>query len=564
MDNRIKVVVALVLIGVSFWLYQYLGTATIAVSSEPAGAQVKVDGRVRGITPLSRLELDSGSHKLEVAHSYYQTHVEGLSLQRGDHLVKHLVLEVGEGTLSLLSNPRGAWVEVDGVRLRDRTPTTLQTSAGEHTIVMGQAERRAVAQVHTLNAQQTLEVNFNLNIDPHGSLTMVTRPSSAAIEFVDKDLVYAPQMRLPIGEYTVRVSRPGYETQTFRYTVQYGDNRHEVTLARAFGLLVVTTSPAEADVQVSYVEGGRTQRKPYQRDMQVPLGSVELRARAIGYRTALRTLNLTGEGATVRFNLEAMQVQAGRVFSDTLAVGGQGPELVVIPAGRFVMGNASGPPSEQPAHTVVLPQPFAVSRYEVTIGDYLKYLQDRGLDLHERLNAADVTHALAYVSHADATKYAQWLSEQTGQTYRLPSEAQWEYVARAGSQETYFFGQDPEQLCTYANVADRATRQVYRQWDTLACDDQLVRPGPVGSYQPNAFGVYDIYGNVAEWVADCGMPEYTLASDDGSVADTRGSCSSHGVRGGSWDSQALEASSSYRFSASSANDDRGIRLLRVL
>lgn len=564
MDNRIKVVVTLAIVAASFWLYHYFGTATVAVTSEPAGAQVIVDGRVRGVTPLSRLELDSGSHRLEVAHSFYQTHVEGLSLDRGDHLVRHFVLQVGDGTLSLLSNPRGAWVEVDGERLPDLTPTTLRTTAGEHTIVMGQAERRAVAQVHTLKAQQTLEVNFNLNIDPHGSLTMMTSPRNAKIEFVDKELVYTPQMRLPIGEYTVRVSRPGYEAQTFRYTVQYGDNRHDVKLVRAFGTLVVTTSPADADVRVSYVEGGRTRSKSYSTDMQLPLGALELRARAIGYRTAFRKLDLTSQGAAVHFDLAAMQVQVGRVFSDALSVGGQGPELVVVPAGRFLMGNASGPPSEQPARTVVLSQPFAVSRFEVTIGDYLKYLQDRGLALHERLDPADITHAVAYVSHADATDYAGWLSAQTGHKYRLPTEAEWEYVARAGSQQTYFFGEDPEQLCAYANVSDAATRKVYRQWQTLSCDDGLVRPGPVGTYQPNEFGVYDIYGNVAEWVADCGLPEYTLGSDDGTHAYTGGSCSSHGVRGGSWDSQAIEASSSYRFSVSSANDDRGIRLLRVL
>ncbi|XOV85227.1 MAG: SUMF1/EgtB/PvdO family nonheme iron enzyme [bacterium] len=564
MDTRIKVVVALLFMGASFWLYQHFGTATIAITSEPAGAQVMIDGRVRGITPISRLELDSGNHKLEVSHSYYQTYVTGLSLGRGDHLVKDIRLEVGSGTLSLMSNPRGAWVEVDGVRLPETTPTQLQIDAGEHSIVMGQAERRAVAQVHTLNADETLEVNFNLNIDPHGSLTVTSRPGGANIEFVNSDLHYTPQMRVPIGEYTLRVSRPGYATQTFAYTVRYGDNQHDVALTRVYGRLRVSTSPANAEVQVSYLRGNSRQVEAYVQDMQVPVGRVELRARAIGYRTAIRQLNMTDQGVTARFELDAMQVQPGRVFTDVLADGSAGPELVVIPAGRFVMGNNSGPLSEQPARAVVLSEAFAVSRYEVTIGDYQKYLQDRGLALHERLKPTDVTHAVAYVSHADATDYAHWLSDQTGQKYQLPSEAQWEYVARAGSQGTYFFGEDPEQLCAYANVADSATRRVYRQWQTLDCDDQHVRPGPVGSYQPNAFGVYDIYGNVAEWVADCGMPGYTLDADDGAVANTEGNCSSHGVRGGSWDSQAIEASSSYRFTASSANDDRGIRLLRVL
>lgn len=564
MDNRIKVVAALLLIGGSYWLYQTLGTATLAITSEPAGAQIRVDGRVRGLTPIARLELDTGSHKLEVSHSYFRTHVEGMTLRRGDHLVKNVSLAVGEGTLSLLSNPRGAWVEVDGVRLADKTPTTLKTQAGERSIVMGQAERRAVAQVHTLQADKTLEVNFNLNIDPHGNFTLTTTPRNAVIEFVGKDIVYSSQVRIPIGEYTLSVSKPGYATQTFRYTVRYGNNLHQVTLARDYGSLKVTTTPVDADVEVTFTDAGKSRRKTYTRDMQVPVGKVEVRARALGHRTAFRSLNMTSQGTSLRFDLKPMTVEVGRVFTDPLKVGGRGPQLVVVPAGEFVMGNAAGPLSEQPLHPVLLAQPFAVSRFEITIEDYLAYLEATGGTLHERLNATDLRHAIAYVSHADAVEYAQWLTQQTGQKYRLLSESEWEYIARAGSSSTYFFGEDPEQLCQYANVADRSTRQVFRQWDTLACDDQQVRPGLVGSYQPNNFGVYDIYGNVAEWVADCGMPGYTLAPDDGAAKDTSGSCSTHGVRGGSWDSQAVEASSAYRFSAGSANDDRGIRLLRVL
>ena len=99
---------------------------------------------------------------------------------------------------------------------------------------------------------------------------------------------------------------------------------------------------------------------------------------------------------------------------------------------------------------------------------------------------------------------------------------------------------------------------------TLDCDDGLVRVGPVGRYAPNPFGVHDIYGNVAEWVADCGMPDYANAPTDGSPAAEGGGCGFHGIRGGSWDSQAIEVRSSYRNTASSANDDRGIRLLREL
>ncbi len=564
MDNRLKIIIGAVLLGSLYWAYQWFGTATIQVSSEPDGAVVRVDGRPRGRTPISRLELDSGSHRLEVEHSHFETYVEGLSLRRGDHLQRHVTLKIGEGTFQLLSNPRNAWVEVDGERLPSNTPTTFTTTSGEHTITMGREERRMVEQTHVLKAGQKLEVNFILNIDPHGSVTMTTSPRNAKIEFLHKDIVYKPKVRIQIGEYAVRVSKPGYVAQEFRYTVRYGDNVHHVKLTRDYGSLRVHTVPGNTDVQVIYQDGGRSRRKTYSEAMRVPVGRVEVRVSSLGYRTEFKSLRLANQGATLRFNLQEMKVQPGRVFTDRLASGGEGPSLVVIPAGAFKMGDANGPPSEIPVRTVTLTQPFAVSKYEITIGDYLRYAQASGKTLHERLNAEDVDYAVRYVEFSDAVDYADWLSAQTGQKYRLLSEAEWEYVARAGSTGDYFFGDDPETLCQYGNLADRSARKKFRGWDTLACDDNMVRPGQVGTYLANPFGLYDIYGNVAEWVLECGMPEYANAPTDGSVADQRSGCDSHGMRGGSWDSMAVEARSAYRNVASNRSDDRGIRLLRVL
>jgi formylglycine-generating enzyme required for sulfatase activity len=564
MDNRLKIIIGAVLLAGVYWAYQWFGTATIQVTSEPTGAIVRVDGRQRGITPITRLELDTGSHRLEVQHSHFAIYVEGMTLRRGDHLQREITLEAGEGTFEFLSNPRNAWVEVDGERLPEHTPTEFTTLSGEHIIAMGQEERHIVEETHTLKAGENLEVNFNLNIDPHGSVTMTTSPRSAKVEFLNQDLVYKPKLRMKIGEYAVRVSKTGYVSEEFRYTVRYGDNMHHVDLDRDYGTLRVVTNPGDADVQVTYADGGRTLHKYYTREMRVPVGNVEVRVRSLGFRTGFKSFNLGNKGATTRFTLEPMNVEPGRVMTDTLASGGAGPELVIIPAGEFQMGDAQGPPSERPVRTVTLTQPFAVTRYEITIGDYLRYAKADGKPLSDRLDPNDVKHALSYVEFRDAVGYADWLSRQTGEKYRLLSEAEWEYVARAGSQTPYFFGQDPEALCNYANVADRTARKRYREWDTLACEDNLVRPGTVGTYQANPFGLHDIYGNVAEWVLDCGMPDYADAPTDGSAADEGLGCETHGVRGGSWDSQAIEAKSSYRNTARSRNDDRGIRLLRVL
>ena len=564
MNTRIKVSLVLLLTLAAAVAYQWLGSASISITSEPTGAVVWIDGRARGKTPINRLALETGQHHLEVTHSYLSPYTEGLSLSGGDHEIREIKLQVGEGTFEFLSNPKGAWVELDGERLPQRTPTQASVPSGEHAIVMGLVERRSVSQTHTVNAGEVKVINLNLNIDPHGSLTLSTRPSNAKVEFVNEKIRYQRGVRVPIGEYALKVSRPGYRTETLRYRVRYGENRYSVDLRRDYGTVNVTYSPADAQVDVTYADAGRTFRKAYTQAMEVPVGAVEVRARAIGYRTVVRKLFLENAGATIRLNLQPMQVEIGAVFADAFTGGSVGPEMVVIPAGHFVTGNAAGPVSERPTRMVTLTQPFAVSRFEITVGDYRKFTLATGRAWPARVDQAETDHAMGYVSFKDAQAYAAWVSAQTGHKYRLLSEAEWEYVARAGTGGAYFFGQDKQALCDYANIADATASRLYADWDTLDCDDQLLRVGATGTLKPNPFGLYDIYGNVAEWVLDCGMPEYQDAPTDGSPAEQGLGCSTHGFRGGSWDSGAAEAASAYRNAASRASDDRGIRLLREL
>ncbi len=564
MQNRTVVIAVIGIIVVGVWAYLWFGTATIAVTSEPSGAAVRVDGRQRGVTPIARLELDAGSHRVEVIHSHFATAVENLRLSRGDHVERHVVLKPGTGTFEFLSNPKGAWVEVDGERLDGVTPVIYETASGPREIAMGQQERFIVQETHTLNDGETLEVNFNLNIDPHGSVTISTLPRDALVEFLGEDIEYAPKVRMQIGEYAVRVSRSGYYPEEFRYKVRYGDNLHHVELQRAYGRLIVSVQPRDAAVDVAYAEGGRTVRKAYAEGMRVPVGRVEVRARSLGRRTVFKTLQLSSGGASVNFELQRMSVTPGSEIVDKLRDGTDGPVMIVVPAGSFEMGDDNGPPSERPAHTVTLTQPFAVSRTEVTIADYRKFAAASGKQVDERLRSAEPDAPIAFVGHGDAVAYAGWLSQQTRERYRLPSEAEWEYFAKAGTSTPYFFGSDPLKLCEYGNIADLATRKRYRDWEVTKCQDNRVRPGAVAAYQPNGFGLYDIYGNVAEWVQDCGMPDYDNSPGDGLPLDEGSGCASHGVRGGSWDTSAKEIHASYRNIASKPSDDRGIRLVREL
>lgn len=224
-------------------------------------------------------------------------------------------------------------------------------------------------------------------------------------------------------------------------------------------------------------------------------------------------------------------VAPGSTFRDTLRSGGQGPEMVVIPPGRFHMGCVSDldcDVTEKPVREVVISRPLAVSKYEVTFEDYDRFthpdkVDDKGWGRGQR--------PVMNISWEQATEYAAWLSAETGKSYRLPTEAEWEYAVRAGSTTKYQFGDDEAQLCQYGNHADTSTDY---QWRNTACSDgEGERTAEVGQYRPNAFGLYDMQGNVYEWVQDCWNNSYEGAPVDGG-AWTGGDCGLRVVRGGAW------------------------------
>lgn len=243
--------------------------------------------------------------------------------------------------------------------------------------------------------------------------------------------------------------------------------------------------------------------------------------------------------------------QAGETFSDPLSSGGRGPEMVVIPAGGFSMGCVSGLDcydDEKPVHQVTISQPFAVSRYEITFEDFDRFsgpgkTDDQGWG-RGRL-------PVMKVSWTDAKEYVAWLSAQTGHPYRLLSEAEWEYAARAGSATKYGWGNSIES--NRANCYGCDSRWDYEQ------------TAPVGSFEPNAFGLHDVHGNVYEWVEDCWNGSYKGAPADGS-AWLSGDCEQRVVRGGAWDDFPDDLRVALRVSAGPDRRDSyyGFRVARTL
>ncbi len=197
------------------------------------------------------------------------------------------------------------------------------------------------------------------------------------------------------------------------------------------------------------------------------------------------------------------------------------PEMVVIPAGEFMMGSDDGEENEQPVHKVKIAQPFELGKYEVTFDEWDICYNEGGCP--SKLSSKGWgrrSRPAIHVSWRDAKQYVQWLSKKTGKDYRLPTEAEWEYAARAGNPGRWFFGNDVSKLGEYAWFIENSGRKTH----------------PVGMKKPNPFGLYDIYGNVIEWVEDCyDYTEYAYqnAPSDG-TAYKSGRCRYRIRRGGDW------------------------------
>jgi formylglycine-generating enzyme len=277
------------------------------------------------------------------------------------------------------------------------------------------------------------------------------------------------------------------------------------------------------------------------------------------------------------------------------------PEMVVVPAGVAVLGASAtdrfANPDERPERRFPIRKAFAVSRYEVTRAQYEAFvratnrpiggdcLTDRAQRGNWVIDAATTfrdpgfaqagDHPVACVSWEEAQAYVAWLNSQTSGGYRLLTESEWEYVARAGAAENavYPWGDDEAKGCSFANGFDQTTMVTYggmdtsgyKTFDPLSCTDGWLNTSPVGSLAPNGFGIYDIIGNVGEWVEDCHSASHDAAAESGSPPLIE-PCPRRMMKGGSWGTLAhnLRIAERVPYPATHRDDSIGIRIARTL
>lgn len=264
-----------------------------------------------------------------------------------------------------------------------------------------------------------------------------------------------------------------------------------------------------------------------------------------------------------RYNIAELTV-IGQEFSDNCT---GCPTMVVIPPGSFIMGSDKGKQREKPSHRITISKPFAVGKYEVTFAEFKAFVQDMNHDMGEKESFFDTTASepcssrgvtgvfkkiswqkpgydqqekspAVCINWSDAATYVKWLSERTDKQYRLLTESEWEYAARAQTRANFYFG---EMISTSQANYDSSHD------DELSTDrGSLGKTTRVGSFPPNEFGLYDMHGNVFEWVEDCWHENYKGAPRDGRAWTWGGNCALRVLRGGSWFNRAPLLRSAFR------------------
>ena len=371
---------------------------------------------------------------------------------------------------------------------------------------------------------------------PGQPFTIVAEPAEALVRLLDHAAPYQPGMLLPPGAYRVEASAKGYVTKTEPVAHGTSPTVHRVVLSRPGQPFTIVAEPAEALVRLL------DHTAPYQPGMLLPPGAYQVEASAEGYETTTESVAHGGGPTVRRIALRIEGPKAGEQFTDCAEC----PEMVVVPAGSYRMSGQ---------HEVTIGAPFAVGKYEVTFAQWDACVRGggcpQGKNIAKDRGWGRGQRPVIYVSWNDAQRYVRWLSGETKKPYRLLSESEWEYAARAGTVTAYSWGD--EIGVGRANCRGCGSQRDRRQ------------TAPVGSFASNAWGLHDMHGNVFEWAEDCWNGSYAGSPRDGS-AWLSGNCSKRVLRGGSWNFTPtfLRAALRNRNSTGNRIDYLGFRVARTL
>jgi formylglycine-generating enzyme required for sulfatase activity len=551
----------------------------------PAAVQVTIDGEARGAAP-GEFELPAGPHTLTIVAERYQpfsaaVEVEGL----GKRQVFKPTLVPAWGNVTITSEPAEAEVIVNG-EARGRTPLTTQVLAGNHPIELRLQGFKSWTTDVQVKANEPLSLGpIKLGL-PDGRLALRSEPAGASVSVAG---VYRGQTPIELDlrpdlAQAVVLNLPGYEAVTREVTIAPGERRAlSVPLTGVFGEIAVRAEPADAQVFIDGKAGGavnqtlRLVARTHDIEIRKP-GFVDFKTSIMprpGLPQVIATTLLTAEQTRLAATPGSISTKAGQ-------------QLKLMPIGKFTMGSPRREPgrrANEAQRDVELKRPFYVALNEVTNAEFRRFKSDH----HSGLigpNTLDLENQpVVGIGWQQAAAYCNWLSEQDGlpvayenkggglvainpmtRGYRLLTDAEWEWVARyetPSKLRRYPWGDALPVAAQSGNYAD-VTARIVIQEVIPDYDDGYVGSAPVGKFAANALGLYDIGGNVAEWVHDY----YTVSTDTSQVAvDPLGPAAGkqHVIRGSSWrQSSVTDLRLSARDFGDGARNDVGFRIARYV
>jgi formylglycine-generating enzyme required for sulfatase activity len=560
----------------------------VTVVAEPAvAAEVIVDGESRGTTPLADLSLTPGPHRLEVNAQRYLPAARDIEVQGGGERETVTVeLTPDWAVVTLRTDPPGATVLVDGVEA-GVTPAEVEMASGQREVEVRLAGYNAWSSKLQIVANQPQQLPDIALAVADGRVDLASVPSDASVSVNGEFRGRTPlSLRLPPGRtHRVALSKPGYDTATRELSVGADSGRRlEIELAAQYGDIEVTSTPPSVEI---WVDGERVGTTPTTLKLTAVPHVVELRQAGFTVERAELTPR-PGFPQRLERALTALDTSSGGGFANVLR-SSAGHELKLIPAGQFTMGSSRrevGRRSNEALKPVRITRAFYLSAREVTNAQFraFKPSHDSGEFNGEALNGDD--QPVVNVTWDDVAQYLNWLSVKDGlqpvyeergngwvavrplrNGYRLPTEAEWEWAARFAGQTAallYPWGEampPPDRSGNYADVNAASVLPT----TLVTYDDGNAVSAPVASYAPNAFGVYDLGGNVAEWVQDVYVAdavESTVRVDD-PLGPESGRL--HVVRGASWRSATVaDLRLAARGSGFEPRPDLGFRIARNL
>nr|VFK80745.1 MAG: Formylglycine-generating enzyme, required for sulfatase activity, contains SUMF1/FGE domain [Candidatus Kentron sp. SD] len=547
----------------------------LAVHSNVSDAEVSIDEEAPYPASLKARALAAGEHLIRMDNTGFPPFETRVNLKKGENHTVHVLHVSGIGDpgpdLVVDANIPKSRVYIDGEEVGRTKTSHLTPDPGKHEIRVEQEGYQPVRIPIDLVAGKRHMVYATLTEQIQGATLLIKANVSEYVLYINGEGPIRTETNhaLDPGEHKIRVEREGYSPFETSIRVDMGE-RHVVhaTLMRidcsSIPDLIVDANVPESRLYIDGRNVGAVGPTPH---ALLP-GRHRIKVKREGYPPFEAEIDLAEGRCTLHATL--MEPKKGCYRScrvepllpdplqpvETRAVcaGFQGnakaPEMIEIPSGKegadLPEGEADPHSSEDSRHGH-LPGPFSLGKTEVTFEEYDRFACATGRELPRDHGWGRKRQPVINVDWNDAVAYAQWLSRKTGRQYRLPTEAEWEYAARAGSAGTYFWGDDPQSACDYANVYDVSAKKEHNYyWRGLPCNDGQKNTAPVGSYKPNAFGLFDMIGNAREWTADCWRARGKAREHGAPSQATDAACSWRVTRGGAWHSQAEHLQSAHR------------------